>query len=183
MDEQQNQSFDHWCIVELMGHQRIAGRVTEVNLFGSALMRVDVPDVDNAPGFSKFFGANAIYAITPVEERIARAIAKSIDQRPVVEWELRRLLPEPEAQPSPYAEDNPDWEMYGDEDDEDTEWVTEEEARDVGDLDDDVEDGDGGVYNPEDDEEFDDEPDYAGRDFINPDGDEPVETVEASDES
>jgi hypothetical protein len=88
--------FDHWCIVELMGHQRIAGRVTEVNLFGSALMRVDVPEVDGAPGFSKFFGAGAIYAITPVEEKIARAMAKSFDQRPVVEWELRRLLPEPE---------------------------------------------------------------------------------------
>lgn len=137
MDEQQSQPFDHWCIVELMGHQRIAGRVTEVNLFGSALMRVDVPDFDGKPGFSKFYGAGAIYAVTPVDESVARELARAYDQRPVERWQLERLLPTPKAEPSPYAEDNPDWGM----DDEDTEWTTEEEARDVGDLDGDDDQG------------------------------------------
>lgn len=161
MDEQQSQPFDHWCIVELMGHQRIAGRVTEVNLFGSALMRVDVPEVENAPGFSKFFGANAIYAITPVEERVARAMAKSYDQRPVVEWELRRLmLPEPVEDPGNDYE-------YTEEDEDEIEDDEEDELSDFTDLPDD----------------FDYEPDFTGQNFINPDGDEPVEDIEASHES
>ena len=106
MSETENEKsvFDHWCVVELMGHQRIAGRVTEANLFGGALMRVDVPDVDGRTGYSKFFGANAIYAVTPVEEVVARAMAKSFDTRPVEEWRLRNLLPQPEY--SAVDEDN-----------------------------------------------------------------------------
>lgn len=88
--------FEHWCIVELMGHQRIAGKVTEQNLFGGALMRVDVPEVDGRAGFTKFYGASAIYAVTPVEEKVARAMAKSFDTRPVEEWQLRGLLPQPQ---------------------------------------------------------------------------------------
>jgi hypothetical protein len=88
-------AFEHWCVVELMGHQRIAGKVTEQNLFGTALMRVDVPEIDGRDGFTKFYGATAIYAVTPVEEAVARAIAKSIDTRPVEEWQLRALLPKP----------------------------------------------------------------------------------------
>lgn len=95
--------FDHWCIVELMGHQRIAGRVTEQNLFGSALMRVDVPSVDGREGFTKFYGASAIYAITPVEEDVARMLVSAYDTRPVEEWRLQRLLTPPTA-PEPEAE-------------------------------------------------------------------------------
>lgn len=87
--------FEHWCIVELMGHQRIAGKVTEQNLFGGALMRVDVPEIEGRAGFTKFYGASAIYAVTPVEERVAVALAKSFDVRPVDEWQLRALLPKP----------------------------------------------------------------------------------------
>lgn len=90
----QETPFAHWCVVELMGHQRIAGMVTEANLFGSALMRVDVPalETQHRPGFTKYYGASAIYAITPVEEEIARAVAEAYDNRPIEEWRLQRLL-------------------------------------------------------------------------------------------
>ncbi len=91
--ESKDLKFEHWCVVELMGHQRIAGLVTEQNLFGGALMRVDVPEVEGRPGFTKFFGASSIYAVTPVEETVARAMAKSFDTRPVEEWRLSGLLP------------------------------------------------------------------------------------------
>jgi len=92
------QKFEHWCVVELMGHQRIAGLVTEQNVFGSALMRVDVPEVEGRPAFTKLYGASAIYAVTPVEERIARAVAKSCEVRPVETWQLERLLTSPSQQ-------------------------------------------------------------------------------------
>lgn len=95
-DSSKELTFDHWCIVELMGHQRIAGKVTEQNVFGTALMRVDVPEVEGRPGFTKFYGASAIYAVTPVEEQVVRALAQAYDVRPVEEWRLRHLLPEPE---------------------------------------------------------------------------------------
>jgi hypothetical protein len=56
------------CIVELFGHQRIAGRVSEQQLGGTNFIRVDVPEVDEQPGFTKLYGASAIYAITPTDE-------------------------------------------------------------------------------------------------------------------
>ena len=33
---------EFWAIVELMGHQRIAGKVSEETIGGAALLRVDV---------------------------------------------------------------------------------------------------------------------------------------------
>ena len=35
--------FDHWCIVELFGHNQIAGKVTEQAIGGQSFVRVDVP--------------------------------------------------------------------------------------------------------------------------------------------
>lgn len=102
-DSSKDVKFDHWCIVELMGHQRIAGRVTEQNVFGTALMRVDVPEVDGHPGFTKFYGASAIYAVTPVDERVARAVASSLDTRPIETWRLQRLMAP--SQPTRYDGD------------------------------------------------------------------------------
>lgn len=121
--ESNSVKFDHWCIVELMGHQKIAGKVTEENLFGSALMRVDVPGIPGMPGFTKYYGASAIYAVTPVEERVARAVASSLDTRPVQTWQLQKLLNAPEeAEEYPADEREPEHLMsddYGSDEDRD----------------------------------------------------------------
>lgn len=46
-------------VLELFGHQRIAGYVSEYNFAGSSFVRVDVPEVGNTPAFSKMFHPNA----------------------------------------------------------------------------------------------------------------------------
>ena len=35
--------FNEWALVELFGHQKIVGKVTEATLAGGAFLRVDVP--------------------------------------------------------------------------------------------------------------------------------------------
>jgi len=40
--------FEQWALVELMGHQRIAGLVSETTIAGQAIPRVDVPDQTGA---------------------------------------------------------------------------------------------------------------------------------------
>lgn len=84
-------SFDQWCIVELFGHQRIAGRVTEQTIGGCAFVRVDVPSVQEIPSYTRLLGQGAIYAINPVTEEIAYAAAKSYRAVPISAYEIPEL--------------------------------------------------------------------------------------------
>ncbi len=84
-------TFEAHGIVELMGHARIAGKLSEVTLFGSALMRVDVPKTSRREAFTKYYSAGAIYCITPTDEATAQAAAERFDEPPVQPY----ILPMP----------------------------------------------------------------------------------------
>jgi len=86
MEEKETLTFEGWAIVELFGHNQIAGYVTDTPQFGTSMMRVDVPEFGDNPGYTKFFGGSAIYAITPTTEEIARMAAARLDVRPVANW-------------------------------------------------------------------------------------------------
>lgn len=86
------EKFDLWAIVELFGHQRIAGRCTEQNVAGTNMLRVDVPDTEKQPAFTRLFGSAAIYAINPVDEATARHFAVQLEQTPVQSWDVKEML-------------------------------------------------------------------------------------------
>lgn len=83
--------FDEWCLVELMGHNRIVGKCTEAIVAGCPLLRVDVPAVDHNPAFTRFYGTPAIYAISPISEEIARQLIANNRNEPVSRFELPML--------------------------------------------------------------------------------------------
>lgn len=83
--------FEAWAIVELFGHQRIAGRITEQTIGGCNFVRVDVPEVNGHQAFTKLYGQGAIYAITFVDETIARAAVDKMRPRPVTPYDLGKL--------------------------------------------------------------------------------------------
>jgi PRTRC genetic system protein C len=83
--------FEQWALIELFGHQRIAGFLTEQAIGGCSFLRVDVPAVDGVPAFTKLFGQGAIYGISFVSEEIAKAAAKSYRIRPVSTYEIPEL--------------------------------------------------------------------------------------------
>lgn len=86
------ETFDQWCVVELFGHSRISGRVTEQTIGGTSFVRVDVPDTSENKGFTKFFGSGAIYAMTPTDEQTARVAAEAFNAPPPIkQWELSHL--------------------------------------------------------------------------------------------
>ena len=94
MNEKQNgtpEKFDCWCVVELFGHQKIVGRVSEATLAGGAFLRVDVPAVMENKAFTRFFGPGAIYSINPVEETIALELIRQYRNEPVSRFDLPRL--------------------------------------------------------------------------------------------
>lgn len=82
---------EQWAIVELMGHVKLAGRVSVDSTFGAALLRVDVPDSPDIAGFTKCVSPSALYAVTPVSEQIARGLAARLKARPFDTYELADL--------------------------------------------------------------------------------------------
>lgn len=97
-----------WAIVELFGHARIAGAVSEYSFGGATFTRVDVPDVTfpdqqyvdgkralvtrTIAGHTKLLGSNSIYSLAFVDEAAALAAAHAIKHEPVKAYQLREVL-------------------------------------------------------------------------------------------
>jgi hypothetical protein len=91
MNEQPKEKFDEYCLVELFGHQRIVGKVTEATMAGGAFLRVDVPAFNGAPAFTRFYSPGSIYSISPITEAIARGMMEQYRNEPVSRFDLPQL--------------------------------------------------------------------------------------------
>ena len=88
--------LETWAVLELMGHQRIAGFVREVALGSAAMLRVDVPEIDGIPAFTKFVAPAALYAFTPCTQEVAMAVIRRDRVTPVTLFAMparQRALP------------------------------------------------------------------------------------------
>ena len=88
---EQSTAFDSWALVEIMGHQRIVGKVTEATLAGGAFLRVDVPAFNGAKAFTRFYSPGSIYCISPLSEDVARGLLATNRNEPVSRFELPQL--------------------------------------------------------------------------------------------
>jgi hypothetical protein len=84
-------SFNEWALVELFGHQKIVGKVSEATLAGGAFIRVDVPAFNKEPAFTRMYGPGAIYSINPVSEEVARGLQGMYRMEPVSRFELPQI--------------------------------------------------------------------------------------------
>jgi len=109
---------EFWAIVEVMGHTKYAGFISEHTMAGCAFIRIEIPEIpaetegvgvdrrvirETIPGFTKLLGPSSIFAITPVPEERARADAKVINRYLTHPWHFetppspqRSLLPAPD---------------------------------------------------------------------------------------
>jgi len=87
-------AYEGWAILDLLGHVRLAGRVSEVSQYGVTMGRIDIPDVPATetspaiPGFSRFFGGSSVYSMTPTTEEIAVAFTRKSRPVPVQRYDL-----------------------------------------------------------------------------------------------
>ena len=97
-----------WAVLELFGHARIAGAVSEATFGGDTFTRVDVPQVHyieenyvdgvRTPqqrviqAHTKLLGGKAVYSISFVDEAAALLAAHRIKHEPIRAWELREAL-------------------------------------------------------------------------------------------
>lgn len=137
-------AFREWAIVELMGHRKLAGWVTEEERFGSKFLRLDIPGatadekhfdlweryqsgvldeegvvVANPFASTQLYGAAAIYCVTPVKREIAIAFAQRNQPVPVTRFELPQLQAAVPVRPPimPYDGDDEDDDDYDRDDD------------------------------------------------------------------
>jgi len=92
-------TFDEWAILELMGHRRLAGKVTEQEIGGANMIRIDVyrakpestlveGEIKDVPVVTQFYSSAAVYCITPTTEEIARQLGENSQPAPVSRYEL-----------------------------------------------------------------------------------------------
>ncbi len=66
--------FDTWALVEIMGHQRAAGRVTEATIAGGVMLRIDIPKDfgrDHAMAWYYLGGFGIVHTL-PANDRIVK---------------------------------------------------------------------------------------------------------------
>jgi hypothetical protein len=86
--------FEGWAILELMGHRKLAGLLSEQTIGGAAFIRIDVPkpltpeNLDALWAVTQFYAPSAVYCITPTSEDLARKVAAGAQPTPVTRYEL-----------------------------------------------------------------------------------------------
>lgn len=90
--EKISEQFDQWALVELMGRQRIAGKVTERVIAGHGFLQVDVPETNANPKFTRFIAPGSLYAINPIDEETAMWYAENLQVKPIESWDIRAFM-------------------------------------------------------------------------------------------
>lgn len=100
MTSKQIETFEGYCVLELMGHRKLAGLVREVTIAGAGFLRLDVPSEEGVIA-TQYYPPSSVYCISPCSEDIARRYAQRNQPQPVTRYEL----PAPPEPLSPIARD------------------------------------------------------------------------------
>ena len=85
------EKFELNAVIELFGHNRISGKVTEQSIGSATFIRIDVPETDHQPKFTRIVHPNAVYAINPVTEEVMLHMANVIQQKPIEAWDIKAM--------------------------------------------------------------------------------------------
>ena len=85
------QKFEVFAVVELFGHQKVAGKVAEQSIGAATFIRVDVPETKTQPAFTRLLNPSAIYAINPTTEEVAKARAEQLQSAPIEAWDIQKM--------------------------------------------------------------------------------------------
>jgi len=75
-----DESYEGWAIVELFGHRVIPSYVKPVAMYGGTMAKVDTRDTHDPP-IVQYYGASAIYCVTPSTEEEVRRRNRPYDHR------------------------------------------------------------------------------------------------------
>jgi hypothetical protein len=91
-------TFEGWAVLELMGHRKLAGKISEQAVGGGSMLRIDMYcGEEEKPTATQFYGVQSVYCLTPSTEELCRQYAAQCVPQPVARYEL----------PAPCEPDNP----------------------------------------------------------------------------
>lgn len=76
--------LDTWAVLSLLGHNRIAGKVTSVSICGAGMLRVDIPAHGGFAAHTRFVNPKSLYDLQPCDEAAARAYLPHCNSSPVL---------------------------------------------------------------------------------------------------
>jgi hypothetical protein len=88
-----SKAYEGHAILELMGHRRLGGHISEVTMYGGVFCRIDIPGPDGKTISTQFYGDKAIYCVSPCGEKEAMAVALANQPTPVTRYEVDRAAP------------------------------------------------------------------------------------------
>lgn len=86
------EKFQEWVLLSLFGHKQIAGLLSEAEIGNGSLLRLDVPESEGNPGFTKFVNISSVYSIDPISEDTARRYAARLKVKPIEGWDLSSMV-------------------------------------------------------------------------------------------
>lgn len=86
------EKFEAYALVELFGHQRMAGKVTEQSIGGASFIRIDVPETQRQPGFTRILNPSSIYAINPITIEAMTAMAENLNKAPIQAYDIQEVV-------------------------------------------------------------------------------------------
>lgn len=101
-------SYEGWTILELMGHRRLGGYVTEQEIAGKKMLRIEIQG-EGDKVVTQFYSPESLYAMTPTTEEIARALGRRAPA-PVHAYELPPRLPPADLDTHRDPDPDPDFE-------------------------------------------------------------------------
>lgn len=86
----ETEKFEHWAIVEIMGHIKCAGLAKTVTFGNTVMLQIDIPETTMQPAHSKMYGMSSIFSISPVTEDVAKSHAEAWNLQPIVAYEVQK---------------------------------------------------------------------------------------------
>lgn len=108
----EKEKLKSYAVVEMMGHRKIVGLVTESDISGGQLLRVDVLNHEGNEERTEYIGVGSIYCLTIVSEEAAKAVAASNSPKPTWAWDLPRPKALPEREEYLEGDDDDDENPY-----------------------------------------------------------------------
>lgn len=97
--DKDQETIETWAYIEIMGHSKVAGRVSERKIGTAVMLQVDIPSAEEGEkglSHSELYSPAAIFSIKPTTEEWCRRFVRARVNYPVLPYvpDGKKLIPE-----------------------------------------------------------------------------------------